>query len=67
MLLFSRGEKQMNITEYINSKPEFKLMPFVTIYRAIMELIEDGYIDPNAFKSKRDKENVENAQSQSQR
>lgn len=57
----------MNITEYINSKPEFKLMPFVTVYRAIMELVEDGYIDKNAFRSKRDEEDVDRVQSQSQR
>ncbi|MBO5930212.1 MAG: hypothetical protein J6Q27_02820 [Clostridia bacterium] len=57
----------MNISEYINSKPEFNLMPFITIYRAIMVLKEDGYIDENAFTSKRDEEDVDRIQSQSER
>ena len=39
----------MTIEEYIKSKPEFKLMPFVTIYTAIMELINDGFIEKSAF------------------
>ena len=39
----------MTIEEYIKSKPKFELMPFVTIYTAIMELINDGYIEQNAF------------------
>ena len=39
----------MAIEEYIKSKEKFRLMPFVTIYTAIMELIEDGYIDNTAF------------------
>lgn len=39
----------MTIEEYIKSKEKFKLMPFVTIYTAIMELINDGYIDKTAF------------------
>ena len=39
----------MTIEEYIKSKEKFRLMPFVTIYRAIMELINDGYIDQTAF------------------
>ena len=39
----------MTIEEYIKSKEKFKLMPFVTIYTAIMELINDGYIEQNAF------------------
>ena len=39
----------MTIEEYIKSKEKFKLMPFVTIYTAIMELINDGYIDQTAF------------------
>lgn len=34
----------MTIEEYIKSKEKFRLMPFVTIYTAIMELINDGYI-----------------------
>lgn len=39
----------MTIEEYIKSKPKFELMPFVTIYTAIMELINDGFIDEKAF------------------
>ena len=39
----------MTIEEYIKSKEKFHLMPFVTIYTAIMELINDGYIDEKAF------------------
>lgn len=39
----------MTIEEYIKSKEKFKLMPFVTIYTAIIELINDGYIDETAF------------------
>ena len=34
----------MTVDEYIKSKEKFRLMPFVTIYTAIMELINDGYI-----------------------
>ena len=33
----------MTVDEYIKSKEKFHLMPFVTIYTAIMELINDGY------------------------
>ena len=39
----------MTVEEYIKSKEKFNLMPFVTIYAAIMELINDGYIDETAF------------------
>ena len=39
----------MTVDEYIKSKEKFSLMPFVTIYAAIMELINDGYIDETAF------------------
>ena len=39
----------MTIEEYIKSKEKFHLMPFVTIYTAIMELINDGYIEQNAL------------------
>ena len=39
----------MAVDEYIKSKEKFRLMPFVTIYTAIMELINDGYIDETAF------------------
>ena len=39
----------MTIEGYIKSKEKFRLMPFVTIYTAIMELINDGYIKQDAF------------------
>ena len=39
----------MTIEEYIKSKEKFRLMPFVTIYTAIIELINDGYIEQTAF------------------
>ena len=39
----------MTIEEYIKSKEKFHLMPFVTIYTAIMELVNDGYIEQDAF------------------
>ena len=39
----------MTVEEYIKSKEKFHLMPFVTIYTAIMELINDGYIEKTAF------------------
>ena len=39
----------MTIEEYIKSKEKFRMMPFVTIYTAIMELINDGYIEETAF------------------
>ena len=47
---FSRkGGDLLTIEEYIKSNEKFHLMPFVTIYTAIMELINDGYIEQNAF------------------
>ena len=39
----------MTIEEYIKSKEKFRLMPFVTIYTTIMELINDGYLEQTAF------------------
>ena len=39
----------MTVEEYIKSKEKFYLMPFVTIYAAIIELINDGYIEQDAF------------------
>ena len=39
----------MTVDEYIKSKEKFSLMPFVTIYAAIIELINDGYIEQTAF------------------
>ena len=39
----------MTVEEYIKSKPKFELMPFVTVYTTIMELINDGFIGQSAF------------------
>ena len=39
----------MTVEEYIKSKHKFNLMPFVTVYTTIMELINDGFIDQSAF------------------
>lgn len=39
----------MTVDEYIKSNEKFRMMPFVTIYTAIMELINDGYIEQTAF------------------
>ena len=39
----------MTIEEYIKSKEKFRLMPFVTVYTTIMELINDGFIEQSAF------------------
>ena len=39
----------MSIEEYIKGNDKFSRMPFVTIYTAIMELINDGYIEQTAF------------------
>ena len=39
----------MTIEEYIKSKDIFRLMPFVTIYTTICELLNDGFIDEKAF------------------
>jgi hypothetical protein len=47
---FSRkGGDFLTIEEYIKSKPKFELMPFTTVYLTIMELINDGFIEHNAF------------------
>ena len=39
----------MSVEEYIKENDKFSRMPFVTIYTAIMELINDGYIEQAAF------------------
>ena len=39
----------MTIEEYIKSKDIFRLMPFVTIYTTICELLNDGFIEQSAF------------------
>ena len=48
----------MTIEEYIKSKEKFRLMPFVTVYATITELINDGFIEQNEFE-KGDVFNVE--------
>ena len=49
MLIAEKEAIFLTVEEYIKSKEKFHLMPFVTIYTAIMELINDGYIDETAF------------------
>ena len=44
----------MTIDEYIKSKEKFRLMPFVTIYTEIMELINDGYMRRDVGYSRED-------------
>lgn len=41
----------MTIEEYIKSKDRFHLMPFVTVYTTIVELINDGYLSAEAFEN----------------
>ena len=41
----------MTIEEYIKSKERFHLMPFVTVYTTIVELIKDGYLSDEAFEN----------------
>ena len=40
----------MTVEEYIKNNPKFALMPFVTVYATIVELINDGFIEQSAFK-----------------
>lgn len=49
MLSAEKGGDFLTVEEYIKSKEKFHLMPFVTIYTAIMELINDGYIEQTVF------------------
>ena len=39
----------MGISDYIKSKKEFSLMPFMTVYLTITELIKDGYLKFDEF------------------
>jgi hypothetical protein len=41
----------LTIEEYIKSKDTFYLMPFVTVYTTIVELIKDGYLSADTFKN----------------
>ena len=49
MLFFRKRGDFVTVDEYIKSKEKFRFMPFVTIYTAIMEFINDGYIEETAF------------------
>ena len=49
MVIAEKGAIFLTIEEYIKSKEKFRMMPFATIYAAIMELINDGYIEETAF------------------
>lgn len=49
MLISEKEAIFLTVEQYIKSKEKFRLMPFVTIYTAIMELINDGYIEQTAF------------------
>jgi hypothetical protein len=47
---FSRkGGDFLTIEEYIKSKEKLRLMPFVTVYTTICELLNDGLIEQSAF------------------
>jgi hypothetical protein len=48
-LLSRNGGDFLTIEEYIKSKERFHLMPFVTVYTTIVELIKDGLVDQNIF------------------
>ena len=48
MIFFRKRGDFLTVDEYIKSKEKFSLIPFVTIYAAIMELINDGYIEETA-------------------
>ena len=49
MLSAEKGGDFLTIEEYIKSKDAFRLMPFTTIYVAICELLNDGFIEQSAF------------------
>ena len=56
----------MTIEEYIKSKEQFHLMPFVTVYTTIVELIKDGYLSADVFENG-GKHRVEDVQPEPQR
>lgn len=41
----------MTIKEYIEKNPKFELIPFISAYRTIIALIEDGVIPKEKFES----------------
>ena len=41
MLIAEKEAIVLTVDEYIKSKEKFRMMPFVTIYTAIMELIDE--------------------------
>ena len=44
----------MGITKYIKSKKVFNLMPFMTVYLTIIELMKDGYLQNDVFEIDKD-------------
>jgi hypothetical protein len=41
----------LSILDYVNSKEEMRMMPFMTVYRTILMLIEDGYVPRGTFET----------------
>jgi hypothetical protein len=41
---------KVTVEEYIRNKPRFEMMPYMTIYIAISEMIKDGIIPQEYFK-----------------
>ena len=42
----------MNITQYIQSKPELNALNFMTVYKTITPLIGDGILSMDDFQTK---------------
>ena len=55
----------MTVKEYIRNTSRFELMPFVTVYSTIMQLINDGYVEKDAFKKEEGGSGVEDVQPES--
>lgn len=55
----------MTVKEYIRNTSRFELMPFVTVYSTIMQLINDGYVEKDAFKKEEGGPDVEDVQPES--
>jgi hypothetical protein len=47
--IITKGDDFMGITKYIKSKKVFDLMPFMTVYLTIVELMRDGYLQSDIF------------------
>ena len=41
----------MTVKEYIENNPKFELIPFISAYRTIIALLEDGIIPKDKFES----------------